>query len=121
MPLSTARFPRHGRPRPSVRRASLGRKGPIKNPLLVGEVTGMRSSRKGHPGQNGPVATGYWLRPQMGRQIGVCGDLARIRRGHSVGNRGLRRISRSSSSSRADRVTGRRDDRGGTRRGLFFS
>src|SRR5262249_36738694 len=30
MPLSTARFSRHGRPRPSVGRASLGREGPIR-------------------------------------------------------------------------------------------
>jgi hypothetical protein len=32
----------------------LGQEGPNQNPLLVGEVTGMRRSRKGHPGQNGP-------------------------------------------------------------------
>jgi hypothetical protein len=37
----------------------LGQEGPNQNPLLVGEVTGMRRSRKGHPGQNGPVA--IWL------------------------------------------------------------
>jgi len=34
----------------------LGQEGPNQNPLLVGEVTEMRSSRKGHPGQNGFVA-----------------------------------------------------------------
>jgi serine/threonine protein kinase len=37
----------------------LGQEGPNQNPLLVGEVTGMRSSRKSHSGQNGPVA--IWL------------------------------------------------------------
>jgi hypothetical protein len=42
--------------------------------LLVGEVTGMRSSRKGHPRQNGPVAIWLWLRPQTGHQIGVTQD-----------------------------------------------
>ena len=36
----------------------LGQEGPNQNPLLVGEVTGMRSSRKGHP-QNGPLT--IWL------------------------------------------------------------
>ena len=37
----------------------LRQEGPNQNPLLVGEVTRMRGSRKGHPGQNGPVA--IWL------------------------------------------------------------
>ena len=59
MPLSTARFSRHGRPPAVCAARQLGQEGPNQNPLLVGEVTGMRSSRKGHPGQNGPVA--IWL------------------------------------------------------------
>jgi len=54
----------------------------------------------------------------MGRQIGVCGDLARIRRGHSVGNRGFA-PDQSFVVARGPR-DGRRDDRGGTRRGLFL-
>src|SRR5262245_23729603 len=37
----------------------LGQEGSNEKPLVVGEVTGMRSSRKGHRGQNGPVA--IWL------------------------------------------------------------
>jgi hypothetical protein len=59
MPLSTARFSRHGRPPGRLCGAPAWHEGPNQNPLLVGEVTGMRRSRKGHLGQNGPVA--IWL------------------------------------------------------------
>jgi hypothetical protein len=49
----------------------LGQEGPNQNPLVVGEVTGMRSSRKGHPGQNGPRYLAIGSDRKIGRQIGV--------------------------------------------------
>ena len=55
-PLSTVRFSRPWAPPAVCAACQLGQEGPDQNPLLVGEVTGMRRSWKDHPGQNGLVA-----------------------------------------------------------------
>lgn len=49
MPVSTARFSRQGRARPSGRRGNVGKKGPNEGPLLIREVTGVTGSGVRHP------------------------------------------------------------------------
>jgi hypothetical protein len=65
MPLSTARFSLHGRPRLSARRTGSGKKRPMRSR----EVTGMSRSSEGHPFRMAAVPIG---RIAFRSRNGVC-------------------------------------------------